>query len=481
MRLVSLLTSTLSLACVALASHAPPTTSPHLDLARRTSSSSALQPRALKCPAITSKGPLMAAYVPAWTSGAVEAVDWSQLDVAFWFCALTTEGGIGLAPGTTAASMKSFSAAAVAAGKIPMLTVGGWSGSVYFSDLVSTSKKRAAFANTIKTWMRTYGFKGVDLDWEFIGRQGAGNNIVSPSDSANYLSFLSKLRSTLGIDMYISAAVPAAGITGPSGGILTDVSKFAAYFDWIQLMTYDYYGAWSSTTGANSPLYTCDAGSDSIDATVKRWVAAGFPACQIVLGVPSYSQRWKTAKTSLKTTVYNGVSTRSFQALAATGQPDNLGWSTKELVAQKLLSKDLKKGASNYTRYFDECTKTPFLFNPAGNRKLFITYEDDQSWAAKGAYAKANGLAGVAVYESTGALDPMWSALSTSLGHASSTKRSTRVKRALTFGNRSLDVEEEGALVAEEDERGAVAEREQDDEREGWTRATVDGLQTLLD
>jgi len=70
-------------------------------------------------------------------------------------------------------------------------------------------------------------------------------------------------------------------------------------------MTYDYYGAWSSTTGANSPLYTCDAGSDSIDATVKRWIAAvrprlpssrlprsqgltcldvqGFPACQIVL------------------------------------------------------------------------------------------------------------------------------------------------------------------------------------------------------
>ncbi|KPV73520.1 glycoside hydrolase family 18 protein, partial [Rhodotorula graminis WP1] len=164
-----------------------------------------------------------------------------------------------------------------------MLTIGGWSGSVYFSDLVSTSKKRAAFANTIKTWMRVYGFKGVDLDWEFIGRQGAGNNIVSPSDSANYLTFLAKLRSTLGTDLYISAAVPAAGITGPSATILSDVSKFAAHFDWIQLMTYDYYGAWSSTTGANSPLYTCDAGSDSIDATVKRWVAAGFPACQIVL------------------------------------------------------------------------------------------------------------------------------------------------------------------------------------------------------
>jgi len=89
MCLLPSLASTLSLASLALASHTPLGASPHLDLARRASSSSALQPRALKCPAIASEGPLMAAYVPAWTSGAVEAVDWSQLDVAFWFCAST--------------------------------------------------------------------------------------------------------------------------------------------------------------------------------------------------------------------------------------------------------------------------------------------------------------------------------------------------------------------------------------------------------
>jgi chitinase len=63
-------------------------------------------------------------------------------------------------------------------------------------------------------------------------------------------------------------------LTGPDGAILTDVSKFALYLDYIELMAYDMYGAWSKTTGPNSPLYTCDANSDSIDAAVKRWVAA---------------------------------------------------------------------------------------------------------------------------------------------------------------------------------------------------------------
>jgi chitinase len=59
--------------------------------------------------------------------------------------------------------------------------------------------------------MTTYGFAGVDLDWEFVGRQGAGNNIVSSSDAANYLLFLQTLRSTLGSSYLITAAVPAAG------------------------------------------------------------------------------------------------------------------------------------------------------------------------------------------------------------------------------------------------------------------------------
>ncbi|BGP50485.1 hypothetical protein JCM10450v2_006404 [Rhodotorula kratochvilovae] len=479
MHLPALFTRALSFATLGAAAHSPASSAPHLDLARR---SSHLEPRATNCPALSSKGPIMGAYVPAWTNGAVEAVDWGTLDVAFWFTALTTSGGLALAPGTTIASMKTFTANAVAAGKIPMLTVGGWSGSVYFSDLVSTSTKRAAFANTIKTWLRVYGFKGVDLDWEFVGRQGAGSNIVSSADSANYLAFLSKLRSTLGTDVYISAAVPAAGINGPTGAILADTSKFAAYLDFIQLMTYDFYGSWSATTGPNSPLYTCDAGSDSVDGAVKRWVASGFPACKIVLGVPAYSQRWKTLKTYLTTTRFNGAATTAFQALATSGQPDNLGWTTKQLVSEKLLSADLKTGQSGYTRYFDECTKTPFLFNPAGNRKLFVTYEDDESWAAKGAYAKAKGLAGVAVYESTGPTASMWASLATSLGHASSGKVRMRSKRATTFGEPPIDDKAgyDGEQV--EDELRAMEQLLKSDEGwEGWSQIEHHDLQVLLD
>ncbi|GAA5965768.1 hypothetical protein JCM21900_002131 [Sporobolomyces salmonicolor] len=377
-----------------------------LSLARRSSS----------CP--DNASPIMAQYYPAWTGVQTPAqLEWNYADLAFWFCTVTTQNSIALPTGGTTAGLKAFVSTAKAQGKNPLMTLGGWSGSVYFSSLVSTSKSRAAFANTIKSWVTTYGFGGVDLDWEFPGRQGQGTNIVSPDDTANYLSFLAKLRDTLGTSLLITAAVPASGLTGASGTPITDVSSFANYLDYLTLMSYDYYGPWSSTTGPNSALYTCNAGSDSVDETVKRWVGWGFPACKLLVGTPGYSHRWKTDTASISTTTYNGQETTAFQSLSATTIEDD-SWTVNQLISMRYLSQDLSTGLSGYVRYYDSCTQTPFLFSESD--QIFVTYEDDASFAAKAAYAKANGLAGVAIYDSTGPTSSMFEAAAAGLGRSSS-------------------------------------------------------------
>ncbi|GAA5894014.1 hypothetical protein JCM6882_007959 [Rhodosporidiobolus microsporus] len=370
---------------------------------------------AASCPALSSEGQLIAAYVPAWTNGATKTVPWDDVDMAFWFCTLTSAGGIELAPGMSISAMQDFVSTAKAAGSTPLLTVGGWSGSVYFSSLVSSTSSRASFASVLKTWVDDYGFAGVDLDWEFVGRQGAGNNIVSSKDAENYVAFLKVLRQTLGTDKLIAGAVPASGINGADGSILTDTTAFAQYFDYIVLMAYDFYGAWSSTTGPNAALHTCNAGSDSAEATIDRWLASGFPACKMLLGVPSYSHSFSTASSTLSTTTYNGKKTTAFQTQGS-GTTVEDGTTVAGLIAAGYLSADLSKGAGGYTRYYDSCTETPFLFNPS--TKSWITYDDEQSWAAKAAMAKAKNLAGVAVYESTGPTAPMWSALVANLDRA---------------------------------------------------------------
>ncbi|GAA5840043.1 hypothetical protein JCM3766R1_000652 [Sporobolomyces carnicolor] len=378
--------------------------------------SSTHTPRSLSPRAVTCPPKIMSQYYPAWTNVQTpQQLDWNKADVAFYFASPTTKDGLELPVGATLDGLKKFVAAAKKAGKRPGLTLGGWEGSKYFSNLVATVANRQKFAQTVSSWVNSYGFTAVSFDWEFIGKQGAGNNVVRSTDAANLIKFFAILRTTLGSQITISADVPAGGIVGADGNKMTDLSKFAANLDYIALMTYDFYGPWSSTTGAHSALYTCNAGSYSIDQSVKDWTSWGVPACKLLLGVPGYSHRFKTASNKLATTTYNRSPTISFQPLASP-KVDDLTPTTKELVSQKLLSSDLSKGMSGYTRYYDTCTQTPVLFNPSS--KIFISYEDNFSFQAKGDFAKQKGLAGVAVYDSTGPTASMFAALAAGFGHS---------------------------------------------------------------
>ncbi|KAL8279923.1 hypothetical protein RQP46_007773 [Phenoliferia psychrophenolica] len=162
------------------------------------------------------------------------------------------------------------------------VSIGGWGGGIYFSNLVATPDSRKTFAGTIKTFITKYGFDGVDLDWEFPGSQGIGCNTISDNDAANYLAFLQILRRSLGTSKLITAAVSSAGFLDPNGKPLQSVTNFKNYLNYINLMTYDISGTWMSTTGPNSPLQTCGA-SGSVAAAVKIWTDGGFPASKILV------------------------------------------------------------------------------------------------------------------------------------------------------------------------------------------------------
>lgn len=70
------------------------------------------------------------------------------------------------------------------------ISVGGWSftdpGPTQnaFSNMVSSSGNRQQFINGLIQFMSTYGFDGVDLDWEYPGADDRGG--VS-ADTENYV------------------------------------------------------------------------------------------------------------------------------------------------------------------------------------------------------------------------------------------------------------------------------------------------------
>jgi chitinase len=143
--------------------------------------------------------------------------------------------------------------------------------------MVATPESRKKFIDWNLEFMQKYNTDGVDLDWEYPGKQAAGCNQFADNDADNFLLLLKELRHALDAKYpedhkEISMAVHVQPFI-KSGVPMTDVKEYVDYFDHINLMTYgikntlffegfilnvfliiDMNGAWASTTGPNAPF-----------------------------------------------------------------------------------------------------------------------------------------------------------------------------------------------------------------------------------
>jgi chitinase len=124
------------------------------------------------------------------------------------------------------------------------IAVGGWSFNdasnvpntrKAFSDMVSTSANRKAFIASIGSFLRTYNFDGVDLDWEYPAADDRGG---IKADKVNFVKFLQELRSAFGNRYGISLTLPAS-FWYMQG---FDVKSIQQYVDWMNMMSYDIHG-----------------------------------------------------------------------------------------------------------------------------------------------------------------------------------------------------------------------------------------------
>lgn len=126
-----------------------------------------------------------------------------------------------------------------------MVSVGGWTGSLFYSSNVGSAENRTAFVKTVTDLATKYNLDGIDFDWEYPGSQGIGCNVVTPQDTTNFLEFLQELRQDpVGKNLILTAATSIFPWKDASGAQLKDVSGFAKTLDWIAIMNYDVWGSW---------------------------------------------------------------------------------------------------------------------------------------------------------------------------------------------------------------------------------------------
>ncbi|KAK4701300.1 chitinase, partial [Phenoliferia sp. Uapishka_3] len=401
---------------------------------------------------VQATSPIISMYWPAYSTATQPPSDipWSQASIMNYFVTVTTATGLQIPDGQTTSDIQSFVSLAKSNKVRPVFSVGGWDGSLYYSSLLATSTSRKSFAGDLSSFATKWGFEGVDLDWEYPNKQGIGCNNISSADSANLLLFAKELKSQLGSSKIITAAVSMTGFVGPDGTVLTDFSEYAKYIDFINVMSYDVTGSWGGKTGPNSPLNQCDSDAGA-DTAIEVWTAGGFPANQILLGTAAYGYAFTTTSSQLSNTTIGSYESQIYQPMASTtpkgdstdvyntGSTDVCGtfssgysgnWEMNELISQGLLSSDEKTGKSGFTRYWDDCTSTPFLFNPS--TKVFITYDDSESIGLKAAFAVKKGLAGLFVFDSIGFTNDVYTSMKEGLGltGASSSSESAEVASA---------------------------------------------------
>lgn len=112
---------------------------------------------------------------------------------------------------------------------------------------------------------------------------------------------------------------------------MSNVADFAKYLDWVEVMNYDIWGPWTPTAGPNAPINdTCYSDSDhqigSATSGIAAWIAAGFPAAQILLGVGAYGHSYSVINAEAFKDGKSGALKSSFPAFDASNVPVGDAW-----------------------------------------------------------------------------------------------------------------------------------------------------------
>jgi len=203
-----------------------------------------------------------------------------------------------------------------------LLSIGGWTWSNDFSDIYADAAKREAHCDSILWYLENYDIDGIDIDWEYPGVQGEGDNVVrscnghegdpvatGSCDAENFRDFVNycgprlqeagkKLTMALPCDPHKYNDYDALLHPGE-----LDLDGMIANIDWIDLMAYDMKGPWSPVTGHHAGLgANLDEGRFFPDypetefntvSCVEGYVANGVPVEKLAVGVPVYGHSWK--------------------------------------------------------------------------------------------------------------------------------------------------------------------------------------------
>jgi chitinase len=256
-----------------------------------------------------------------------------------------------------------------AAGRKAILMLGGAGEHGGFVG-AATEANRARFVANLLRVVDDLGFDGLDVDWE-------------PIEDADRAPLLALLRALRTARPTLLLTVPVGWANPNFGAVDRWYATLAAAVDRVNLMSYDMAAPWPGWVTWHHSALDGHGGDhpSSVASSTELYLEAGVPAAKLGIGLGFYGSCWRGA-TGPRQAIGSGTS------LVAT---DNV-MSYANIMAQY---------HDPAARQWDASAQVPYLSftSPRGpQRCTFVSYEDEQSVAAKGAYVKSKGLGGAIVW-----------------------------------------------------------------------------------
>jgi chitinase len=326
------------------------------------------------------------AYYAGWQQGnnnggylPAQNIDFSAVTLVNHFALVPKSDGTldDASNGVTAFNAQALVPAAHAAGKKVVIAVGGWGSDGAFRGATNPANL-PTFTSNLVNLMRTRGYDGIDIDWE----------VLAPSDADQYIAFVTSLRSSL--DKISPRPLLTAATQWEPGIFATLADKF----DQINIMTYDFSGAWPGWVAwhnaavLDSGFYfpNTDRLVPSANKMVEEFVNAGVPVEKLGIGIDFYGYVWSGGDG-----MPDGGVTGPYQS-----------WATPPTVQSNVpyytIMKDLYQ--EQYSRWDSSAQAAYLCINNSGSTNdKFVSYDNPKTCKMKINYARSKGIGGVILWE----------------------------------------------------------------------------------
>ena len=325
-----------------------------------------------------------------------------------------------------------------------MVSIGGWTLSSPFHGMVATQDGRNIFINSIVKFLQANPYvDGIDLDWEFPGGAGAVPGLGNAGyqvEKSRFTLLVKELRAALDSNFtgdsrkQISAAVSAS----PAKLASIDFNALKDDFDFINVMSYDLYGAFSRYPDHQAAVYSKpvaapfgapgskdimkdEAGNNilidqniatqeqvlrnySVEGAIKSILENNpdFPSQKLVVGAASYSRGWHTVRVKAEhdKLFWHGVAAGKDGFLGVNGTFENGVTDFRELYDKYMTPGN----TSNF--YYDSQAEAAYIWKPKGNSSGIISatvesFDSPRSVIAKAKLVRDYNLGGLFAWDAS--------------------------------------------------------------------------------